>query len=242
MKFIHRIGGPCCPVPQKKKKEQKPDPANGHAYVEIGGLKWATMNIGATSETDYGLYFQWGDTQGYTASQVGSGEGQKAFAWADYKWSYNGGRSWSETGEMTKYNNNDQLTRLSFEDDAARVNWGGSWRMPTTEELQALENAANAVWTTNYNGSGVNGILYTDKTDSSKTLFFPAGGFAGDESMWDINYKGSVYSSSTKYDDTTGDVTMACYLEFASDYIHYDVHSYRYSGSTVRGVLDVSEE
>ena len=63
------------------------DPYNGHAYVEIGGLKWATMNVGATSETDYGLYFQWGDTQGYTASQVGSGEGQKAFYWTDYKYS-----------------------------------------------------------------------------------------------------------------------------------------------------------
>ena len=42
------------------------DPYNGHEYVEIGGLKWATMNIGATQPSDYGLYFAWGDTQGYT--------------------------------------------------------------------------------------------------------------------------------------------------------------------------------
>jgi len=44
-------------------------------YVEIAGIKWSTMNIGASTETDAGLYFQWGDIQGYTASQCGSGEG-----------------------------------------------------------------------------------------------------------------------------------------------------------------------
>jgi hypothetical protein len=76
------------------------DPYNGHAYVEIGGLKWATMNVGANSITDYGLYFQWGDTQGYTASQVGSGEGQKAFTWADYK--YGNGTSDPGATGMTK--------------------------------------------------------------------------------------------------------------------------------------------
>ena len=57
------------------------DPYKGHDYVEIGGLKWATMNVGANNITDAGLYFQWGDTQGYTAAQVGSGEGQKYFGW-----------------------------------------------------------------------------------------------------------------------------------------------------------------
>ena len=56
-------------------------PTPSHDYVEIGGLKWATMNVGANNITDAGLYFQWGDTQGYTAAQVGSGEGQKYFGW-----------------------------------------------------------------------------------------------------------------------------------------------------------------
>lgn len=57
----------------------KPDlNANGHAYVDLdlpSGTLWATMNIGASSETDSGLYFQWGDTQGYNASQIGDGSG-----------------------------------------------------------------------------------------------------------------------------------------------------------------------
>ena len=83
------------------------DPYAGHDYVEIGGLKWATMNVGANSITDTGLYFQWGDTQGYTASQVGSGEGQKYFGWADYKYG-NGG---STAADMTKYNSTDSKTK-----------------------------------------------------------------------------------------------------------------------------------
>ena len=36
-----------------------------YEYVDLGlpsGLKWATMNIGAETETDYGDYFMWGST------------------------------------------------------------------------------------------------------------------------------------------------------------------------------------
>lgn len=230
MKFIHRIGGPCCPVPQKKKKEQKPDPTNGHSYVEIGGLKWATMNVGATSETDYGLYFQWGDTQGYTASQVGSGSGQKAFSWADYKWSDNGSSS-----VFTKYNATDDKTILDIEDDAARANMGGEWRMPTTEELQALGEAVNAVWTENYNGSGVDGLLCTDKTDSTKTLFFPAAGYADDGSLNSVGDEGFVWSSSlsSNYVDSAWDL-----LFFDEGTYWGNNDSFRCYGFSVRGVLD----
>ena len=65
-------------------------PTPSHDYVEIGGIKWATMNIGANSITDKGLYFQWGDINGYTASQVGSGEGQKYFGQDDCIYYNNG--------------------------------------------------------------------------------------------------------------------------------------------------------
>jgi hypothetical protein len=87
-----------------------PDPYAGHEYVEIGGLKWATMNVGANSITDTGLYFQWGDISGYTAEQVGRDEGQKFFGWSDYKYG-NGTSSPGDTG-MTKYNATDGLTTL----------------------------------------------------------------------------------------------------------------------------------
>jgi len=133
------------------------------------------MNVGATSETDYGLYFQWGDTQGYTASQVGSSEGKKAFSWADYKWTEDGGST------MTKYNASDGKTVLDLEDDAVAANWGGSWKMPTEAQFQELLNTANCTneWTT---VNGVNGRLFTSVTNGN-TLFIPAAGDASYGSM-----------------------------------------------------------
>ena len=167
------------------------DPYNGHEYVEIGGLKWATMNIGASKPSEYGLYFAWGDTQGYTAEQVGSGEGQKYFGWADYK--HGNDTSSPDATGMTKYNATDGLTTLEAVDDAAVANWGGSWRMPTAAEFQALGAAVNTKWTQVNN---VYGILCTDKKDSSKTLFFPAAGYCEDGSVLGVGEYGSYWSSS----------------------------------------------
>lgn len=95
-------------------------PVPSHDYVEIGGIKWATMNVGATGVTDYGLFFQWADTQGYTAAQVGSGEGKKAFTWNDYKYTNDGGST------MSKYNSTDGKAVLEASDDAVNAAWGGS--------------------------------------------------------------------------------------------------------------------
>ena len=64
---------------------------NGFDYVDLclpSGTLWATYNVGASRPSDYGLYFQWGDTKGYTKAQVGIVDGKKNFAldWSDYKW------------------------------------------------------------------------------------------------------------------------------------------------------------
>ncbi|MBO4529960.1 MAG: hypothetical protein J5767_04910 [Paludibacteraceae bacterium] len=86
-----------------------------HEYVDLGlpsGTLWATCNVGAITPTDAGNCFSWGETEYGT----------------DYYWD---GR--------TKYgNNNDGLMTLLPEDDAATVNWGADWRMPTKEEAQEL--------------------------------------------------------------------------------------------------------
>ena len=205
---------------------------NGHDYVEIGGLKWATMNIGANSITDTGLYFQWGDTQGYTASQVGSGEGQKYFGWADYKYG-NGTSSPGATG-MTKYNATDGKTVLEAVDDAAVANWGGSWRMPTTAEFQALGAATTSAWTTDYQGSGVSGLVLTDKTDSSKTLFFPAAGYCYNGSVNNEGSHGNYWSSSVY----SSDVQRAYNLNFNSSNVNGQDNSNRLYGFAVRPVFD----
>jgi uncharacterized protein (TIGR02145 family) len=94
---------------------------------------------------------------------------------------------------MTKYNATDGLTTLEASDDAAVANWGGSWRMPTTAEFQALGAAVNTTWTQVNN---VYGILCTDKTDSSKTLFFPAAGYCYNGSVEGVGNGGFYWSSS----------------------------------------------
>ena len=206
------------------------DPYNGHEYVEIGGLKWATMNVGANSITDTGLYFQWGDTQGYTADQVGDGEGKKYFGWADYKYG-NGG---SSATSMTKYNSSDKKTVLEASDDAAQANWGGAWRMPTTAEFQALGNAVNTAWTADYQGSGVAGFVCTDKTDDTKTLFFPAAGYCNNGSVLNVG-DGGLYWSSSLF---AGRPQYCLGLYFGAGGVTWDnFNNYRYFGFAVRGVV-----
>jgi len=185
------------------------------------------MNIGANSITDTGLYFQWGDTQGYTASQVGSGEGQKYFGWADYKY---GNSSSPGATVMTKYNATDGLTTLEASDDAAVANWGGSWRMPTTAEFQALGAAVNTEWTQINN---VYGILCTDKADSSKTLFFPAAGYCRNGRVKSVGDNGYYWSSSLN----TNIGQSAYDLDFYSSDAYWDSYYYRYYGSAVRPVV-----
>ena len=81
---------------------------------------------------------------------------------------------------MTKYNSNDGKTVLEAVDDAVTAAWGGQWRTPTRDEYIVLNNAVNTAWTSNYQGSGVAGLVCTDKNDSSKVLFFPACGSCND--------------------------------------------------------------
>lgn len=214
------------PVIKKKDGSSPVPPTPSHDYVEIGGVKWATMNVGANSITDTGLYFQWGDTQGYTANQVGEGSGQKAFDWDDYKYTNDDGST------FTKYNSTDGKTVLDLSDDAVNASWGGNWRMPTTAEYQTLSEAVNAVWTTNYNNSGVNGIVCTDKTDSSKVLFFPAAGCCGIGSVDEVGEAGSYWSSSLD------EGSHVYNLYFYDGDTYWDEENKRYNGFTVRGILD----
>lgn len=199
-----------------------------HDYVEIGGIKWATMNLGANSVTDTGLYFQWGDTQGYTAEQVGT---DKMFNWANYKYSDNG------TTAMTKYKGDD-YTVLQPEDDAVTAAWGGNWRMPTTAEFQALGTATTSAWTTNYQGvEGCNGLLLTGKNgtaDEGKTLFFPACGSCYNGSVGSVGSRGFYWSSSLY----SSGVQSAYDLSFNSGDVRWQDSFSRCDGYAVRPVAD----
>ena len=198
--------------------------ANGHDYVDLGlpsGTLWATCNVGASKASDAGLYFQWGDTQGYSTDQIGK---DKTFNWANYKWSIDGSstnfRKYTTTGAT-----------LELEDDAAHVNMGGSWHMPTPTQIQELLNTAYTTntWTTQY---GVNGRLFTSKTDPSKSIFVPAAGYAWDGSLNSSGGYGYVWSSMLSAVSVDG----GQYLYFNSDNANLNNNN-RNNGYSVRGVL-----
>ena len=196
---------------------------NGFDYVDLelpSGTLWAAMNVGATKPSDTGLYFQWGDTQGYTAAQVGK---DKRFNWANYKWSVNGSSS-----NFSKYKTTGAT--LYLEDDAAHTNMGGSWHMPTPEQCQELIDNTTSEWTTQ---DGVNGRLFTSKKDSSKSIFIPAAGLAWDGSVCIRGDDGSVWSSML----SANFVRSGQNLDFYSDDAYLFSKYYRSNGFSVRGVI-----
>lgn len=193
---------------------------NGHDYVDLGlqsGTLWATCNVGASKPSDVGLYFQWGDTSGYTAEQVGK---DKQFTWNDYKFSIDGSSS-----NFSKYTTTGAT--LDLEDDAAHTNMGGSWHMPTPEQCQELIDNTTSEWTTQ---DGVNGRLFT--SDNGKSIFIPAAGNAWDGSVHVSRRYGYVWSSMLSEDY----VNYGQSLNFDSSNVGLS-GSYRYCGRSVRGVL-----
>ena len=199
--------------------------ANGHSYVDLGlpsGTLWAKYNVGATSETAYGDYFMWGSTTPNTASEC---------TWTNAP--FNNG---SSDYDSTYFNSvkgtvcpNDVLAK---EYDTASQIMGGDWRMPTETDFNELLSGTTNEWVTNYKGTGVNGMKFTSKTDTSKYIFIPAADNYDNGSVDNVGKFGLVWSSSLY----TSDSLQAWYLDFDSVYCGM-AGNYRYNGQSVRGVL-----
>ena len=152
-----------------------------HEWVDLGlpsGTLWATCNVGANSPEEYGDYFAWGETIGYNS-------GKTNFSWETYKY-YN--TTW---GTVTKYCTNfnngtiDNRTELEPEDDAATVNWGADWQMPSADQMDELFNldyieieradaAINGVW----------GVMITSKVNGNR-IFFPPANYIDGENVYE---------------------------------------------------------
>lgn len=124
-------------------------------YVDLGlpsGTLWATRNVGADSPLGRGDFFSWGEVSS--------------------KSTYNG----SNYEYESKY---DYMNELDAEDDAASVNWGDDWQMPSVEQVEEL---VNFEYTTNRLTTidGVYGTMITSKING-KSIFFPATGYYSGE-------------------------------------------------------------
>ena len=197
-----------------------PNSEGGHEYVDLGlSVKWATCNVGASKPEEYGDYFAWGETQPKTT-----------YDWSTYKWC-NGrsGRSNRQTKYCTarRWGTLDNKTTLDLSDDAARVNWGGSWRMPTTDEQRELIYDCTWTWTTQ---SGVNGHKVTSKKNGN-SIFLPAAGYRRGSSLYDAGSYGNYWSSSLDTDYPN----LAWYVSFTSGSVSRS-GSNRYYGFSVRPV------
>ncbi len=105
-----------------------------HEFVDMGlSVMWATCNVGANSETTLGDLYAWGDITP-----------RKEFNEKDYRFGKNGKLTKYCFKPSTSHNGApDMVQRLSVVDDAASVNWGEDWRMPTGAELEELVKYSN---------------------------------------------------------------------------------------------------
>ena len=125
---------------------------DSHEAVDLGlSVKWATCNVGASSPEEYGDYFAWGETT--------------------TNWDNSITDDLSIT-EMQSRGIIDSDGNLTAAYDAATVNWGSKWRMPTGNEIAELFYSCTWTWTTQ---NGVEGRKVTGPNGNS--IFLPAAGY-----------------------------------------------------------------
>ena len=197
---------------------------NGFEYVDLGlpsGTMWATCNVGADKPEDQGLLFQFGRVDGYRF-----GDTNHKFKLNKQNKQDTGDEFIPKTASGKLYGKNDIL---DSEDDAAHVNMGGKWRMPTKDELKELfNNTTRKVETINR----VKGMLFTSKINN-KRLFVPFAGYWYNGSFAAAGSLAFVWSSQVH----PSIVDFAYVLNYNSGgnaYISYEGRSYAFS---VRGVF-----
>lgn len=187
--------------------------------INLGlSVKWANCNMGANKPEEYDNYYAWNEVIP-----------KNIYNWETYKWckdnKYN----------LTKYNTDDYYgkinnkTVLDLKDDAAHMNWGAAWRMPTKEEYQELIDNCTLIRTHNYNDTGVVGQIVTSNINGN-SIFLPATGYRIDDDLCEVNKYGNYWTSSLNTDITISAWSIEFYLDYACP-------DYRYYGQPIRPVF-----
>lgn len=193
---------------------------NGHAYVDLGlSVKWATCNVGATSPEEVGEYFAWGETVS-----------KSWYDWSTYKLCGGSRETMNKYCSKSSFGTIDDKTQLDLEDDAARINWGGSWRMPTKEEQDELRNTNNCEWFFQ-RINGVSGYTVKSKKNGN-TIFLPIAGYYNENK--NLMTANGYYWSSTLYTDYCNNARL---LQLTSDNISSSLAP-RYYGYPIRPVSE----
>lgn len=198
--------------------------------VDLGlSVKWASFNIGATTPTERGYYFAWGETEPKHEFYYDNyAHRDKEHGLADIGFDISG----------TQY-------------DAARAQWGENWRMPTVAEYSELANQCDWQWGT---VDGIKGMTVTSRT-TGKSIFLPTTGFCHGESASDPGYTTDNPVNPNEYgyygissikrtefrrdDEVYGSFAYYLFI-WAKDVRHPEIRNSRYRtmGIPIRAVTD----
>lgn len=193
-----------------------PDDNHPHA-IDLGlpsGTKWACCNVGSNTPEGYGGYYAWGET-----------EEKEKYDWTTYIHCDGSMETCHDLGSDI----------ASTEYDVAHVQWGGSWVMPSQDQIQELTNKCSCIWTKR---NDVVGDFFTGPNGA--TIFLPEADF------WRKYHSGSLggetdefpnsgyYWASTQRVSNSGHASS---LLLSYGYAYWDTYNYRSYGLTVRPVM-----
>ena len=184
-------------------------------------VKWASCNLGAVRPEDYGGYYAWGET-----------EPKDNYSWSTYKWCNGSYSALTKYNTLRLYGTIDNKTVLEASDDVASVKLGGKWRVPTDAEWTELREKCTWSWTSNYNGTGVSGIIVTATNGNS--IFLPAAGYRYGTNLGSAGSLGPYWSSSLSTDSPN----RAWGVNFGSGGVGRYNFGNRYYGHSVRPVSE----
>ena len=181
----------------------------GLEAIDLGlpsGTKWANMNVGASKPEDFGGYYAWGETEEKDVYD-------EIITYLYYK---NGG--YIDIG----------YDIAGTEYDVAHVKWGGSWRMPSLEQIKELRLNCTIKWTS---VNGVKGCEFTGPNGGK--VFLPAAGYRYGGGLNNRYY--GYYWSSSRSSSQASYSGHAYFLEFNSRFADWREYN-RYYGRSVRPV------
>lgn len=200
---------------------------NGHDWVDLGlpsGTKWATCNVGAESPEEYGSYYAWGET-----------EPKENYSWSTYKYNDE-----YDNVYMTKYSTHmywgvvDNKTELEAMDDAATVNWGSNWQMPTKDQLIELIKSSY-IERENARQNGVDGKLIISCSNGN-SIFLPYAGMMLGLNLWFAVEGASFWSRSLIMSSTDREAYNRAVSSRVAVEARLNDCYYRYYGQSVRAV------
>lgn len=188
--------------------------------VDLGlSVKWAPYNVGASAPEEYGDYFSWGEIESKTD-----------YGWSTYKWCNGTSSRMTKYCASSTYGTVDGILTLDSEDDVAQVCWGGSWHIPTRNNLLELRN--NCSWTrTNLNG--ISGMLVTSNINGN-SIFLPAAGTRSSTNFYSVGSEAIFWSCELNPSASTYAYSLS-YSQYDQVSVYY---KYRNQGFSIRPVCD----